>query len=30
MLSPGVYELTIQGEGKGAVIGAYPFRVARP
>jgi hypothetical protein len=27
MLSPGVYELTIQGEGKGAVIGAYPFRV---
>lgn len=29
MLSPGVYELTIQGEGKGAVIGAYPFRVAR-
>ncbi|HEX6902528.1 MAG TPA: zf-HC2 domain-containing protein [Thermoanaerobaculia bacterium] len=29
MLSPGVYELTIQGEGQGAVIGAYPFRVTR-
>lgn len=27
MLSPGVYELTIRGEGKDAVIGAYPFRV---
>ncbi len=27
MLSPGVYELTIEGEGKGTVIGVYPFRV---
>ena len=27
MLDPGIYELTIEGEGKGAVIGAYPFRV---
>lgn len=29
MLSPGIYELTIHGEGKGTVIGAYPFRVTR-
>ena len=29
MLAPGVYELTIEGEGKGVVVGAYPFRVVR-
>jgi hypothetical protein len=30
MLAPGVYELTIEGEGKGVAVGAYPFRVVRP
>lgn len=30
MLAPGVYELAIEGEGKGVVVGAYPFRVVRP
>ena len=30
MLPPGVYQLTIEGEGKGGVVGAYPFRVVRP
>lgn len=30
MLSPGVYELVIEGEGKDVVVGAYPFRVVRP
>ncbi len=30
MLAPGVYELTIEGEGKGVVVGTYPFRVVRP
>jgi hypothetical protein len=30
MLAPGVYELTIEGQGKGVVVGAYPFRVVRP
>lgn len=29
MLAPGVYELVIEGEGKGVVVGAYPFRVVR-